>query len=102
MVRSDCTPFGFKTPNGSTSASGGEKAVLVEYEAEQVILAEILRFHEESGLGARPIAKALNEKAMMNPRTSGPLFLLSQAVPAERQLNDRRMALPSGAFEMRA
>ncbi len=70
-VRSHRTPFGFRTPNGSTVAGTGEKAVLVEDEIEQDILAQIVQLHEESGFGARRIAKALNGRGIGNPRTGG-------------------------------
>lgn len=70
-LRSHRTPFGYRLAGDRTTATAGERAALVEHDGEQRILAEILRLDAEN-LGARRIARTLNDAGQGNPRTGKP------------------------------
>ena len=71
-VRSRFTPFGFRIVGGGTEARGaGERPALEEHPEEQGILGRMLELRVQ-GLGARRIARTLNEGGAGNPRTGQP------------------------------
>ena len=67
-ARSRRTPFGWRLPNDSTEQIKGDRSVLAEHSGEQLILRRMLHLRA-AGLGPRRIARNLNERGDINPRT---------------------------------
>ena len=67
-ARSRYTPFGWRTADGETAQRKGDRRRLVKNPHEQEILTRILT-HRSMGLGARRIARTLNDEGTHNPRT---------------------------------
>ncbi len=69
-VRSGRLPFGFRTEANpeSTRSVAGDRSQMIRHEGEQRLLRRMLLLADE-GLGARRIARALNDEGLVNPRT---------------------------------
>ena len=72
-VRSGRVPFGYRTRANpeSVRAVAGDRSLLVEHEPEQRVLRRMLDMRM-AGLGARRIARQLNDGRRGNPRTGRP------------------------------
>lgn len=70
-ARSSRLPFGYRVKGSAdTRLKAGDRSPLVKHAGEQRVLREMLALRE-SGLGARRIARTLNEGGVLNPRTGG-------------------------------
>jgi DNA invertase Pin-like site-specific DNA recombinase len=67
-ARSRRTPFGWRLPDESFEQRAGDRSKLVKNAVEQRILRRMLRLRS-TGLGARRIARDLNGRGRINPRT---------------------------------
>lgn len=72
-VRSGRVPFGYRTRANpeSVCAVAGDRSPLLEHEPEQRVLSRMLHLRAE-GLGARRIARQLNDEGLGSPRTRRP------------------------------
>lgn len=70
-ARSKRTPIGWRTADGETEVQRGDRRPLVEHPDEQRVLHRIQRLRRR-GLGARRIARALNEAGLVHPRSGQP------------------------------
>lgn len=68
-ARSHRTPFGWRTATGSDRPRRGDRTPLVPDPREQAILRRILEL-EGQGLGARRLARLLNDEGLWNRRTA--------------------------------
>lgn len=74
-ARSRFIPFGYRVDGAedATELRAGDTRKLIEHEGEQRILGRIIQLHKHGeGMGARLIARHLNERGMVNPRTGRP------------------------------
>lgn len=71
-ARSYRLPFGYRVKGSTaTTLKAGDRRPLVQDKGEKKILRRMLQLRED-GLGARRIARALNEDGIVNPRTGRP------------------------------
>ena len=67
-ARSRRIPFGMQTADGGTEIQKGDKRTLIENAEEQKMLKVIVRARKQ-GQGPRKIARLMNDKRLVNPRT---------------------------------
>lgn len=96
-ARSRFLPFGYRVSGSdATTLAAGDRAQLVEEPTEQRILSRMLELRD-TGLGARKIARTLNEANEPNPRTHGSWN--PGTVAALLRTVDRRTAVLAGEAE---
>lgn len=72
-ARSRFVPFGYRTAENPerTTLAAGDRSPLVPHKTEQTLLNKMLKLRAD-GLGPRRIARDLNDKELVNPRTGRP------------------------------
>ena len=87
-ARSRFTPFGWRTADGEAEVRAGDRRPLEQHGLEQALLKSMLRARQR-GLGARRLARWLNERGRENVRTGKPWT--PETVATVLRSHDRRV-----------